>query len=308
MTAAYTPLLILMLVVAGCTKAPSEPGAAESPTGAAAEAPVAAITPEAAQKAGVEVLEAGPARIRETLTLYGSIKPNAERQRDIRARYPGVVRSVSARAGDAVEKGAVLLTIESNESLQSYAIRAPLGGQVLERNANVGDAVDSSTVLMNIVDLSSLWAELAVFARDLNHVRPGMSLLFRAADADAHGEAKIAYVAPAGHADSQSVVARAVIDNRDGRWVPGQFISADVVIADFTARVAVKPAALQQLEGRTVVFVAQGHGFEPQPVQTGTRSKEAVQIEQGLAAGQRYAAQNSYLIKAELVKGEAAED
>ena len=213
-------LALTLAALAGCSEKP-DASAAEEASSAEAATTSAAITPEAAKKAGIETATAGPARIRDTLTLYGSIKPNAEREQEIRARYPGVVRSVNKRAGDKVAQGDALLTVESNESLQVYTIRAPLGGQVLERRANPGDAVDSSTVLMKVADLSTVWAEFAIFARDLSHVRPGMPVLFRGADADESGEAKIEYVAPAGHADSQSVVARAIVENRDGRWVPG---------------------------------------------------------------------------------------
>lgn len=305
-------LLILLLGLAGgCAKSPSAASASANTAEASprvAGPETAAITPEAAQKAGIELDAAGPAQIRETLTLYGSIKPNAEREQEIRARYPGVVRSVSVRAGDRVAQGTELLTVESNESLQVYPIRAPLSGQVLERRTNSGDAVDTSTVLLKVADLSTVWAEFAIFARGLSHVRPGMRVLFRGADADESGEATISYVAPAGHADSQSVVARAIVDNRSGRWVPGQFITGDVVIADVKVSVAVKPTALQELQGKTMVFVQNGQSFTPRPVQVGKRSREAVEIAQGLTAGERYAATNSYLIKADLLKSEAEED
>jgi membrane fusion protein, heavy metal efflux system len=326
-------LLVVLATVGGCSKTPSDarvrgepvpaPGKSSSAESAGAEKPdadkagaeesrgggsTAAITPEAAQRAGIEVAQAGPAHVLETLTLYGSIRSNAEREQEIRARYPGVVRSVTKRAGDALSKGDELLSVESNESLQVYAIRSPLGGQVLERRANPGDAVDSSTVLMRVADLSTVWAEFAIFARDLGHVRPGMRVLFRGAGAQDSGEATISYVAPAGHADSQSVVARAVVDNRKGQWVPGQFITGDIVIADAKVAVGVKPTALQELEGHTVVFVQNGKGFTARPVQVGRRSRDAVEIAHGLDAGERYAAQNSYLIKADLMKAESDED
>ena len=334
MNVTHKLLLVLLLAVAGgCAKTPTDPRAADGkpqPSAAASEAETpnaesqggerpgteearpesanAAITPKAAQQAGIEVAAAGPAQIRETLTLYGSIKSNAERQQEIRARYPGVVRSVAKRAGDAVSKGEELLTVESNESLQVYAIRSPLNGQVLDRRANSGDAVDGTTVLMTVADLSTVWVEFALFARDLGHVRAGMPVLFRGASAAESGEAKITYVAPAGHADTQSVVARAVVDNRHGRWVPGQFITGDIVIAEATVPVAVKPAALQELQGKTMVFVQNGRGFEARTVQVGRRSRDVVEIANGLAAGERYAATNSYLIKADLMKAEAEED
>lgn len=304
-------LVCLLGLGAGCSKSPIEAHAQDQSPRAEAEKPQtegAAISPEAAQRVGIEVAAAGPARIQETLTLYGSIKPNQEREQEIRARYPGVVRSVDLRAGDRVTQGKELFTVESNESLQVYTVRSPLNGQVLERRTNPGDAVDGSTVLMRVADLSTVWAEFAIFARDLGHVRPGMRVLFRGADADESGEATITYVAPAGHADSQSVVARAVVDNRSGRWVPGQFITGDVVIAEVDAPVAVKPAALQELQGKTMVFVQDGQGFTPRPVQVGKRSRDSVQIAQGLQPGERYASTNSYLIKADLLKSEAEED
>ena len=94
----------------------------------------------------------------------------------------------------------------------------------------------------------------------------------------------------------------------DGRWVPGQFVTGEVVIADTRARVAVSPAALQELQGKTVVFVEKDRGFEPRTVQLGKRSRAAVEVLTGVAAGERYAAQNSYLIKADRLKGEAEEE
>src|SRR3954469_19154680 len=60
------------------------------------------LTAERARNAGVETAIAGEARIRTTLTLHGPIRPHAEREQEIRARYPGVVRDVRKRVGDPV--------------------------------------------------------------------------------------------------------------------------------------------------------------------------------------------------------------
>jgi membrane fusion protein, heavy metal efflux system len=274
-----------------------------------AQAPkVSELTPERARTAGIELAVAGEARIRTTLTLHGTIRPNAEREQDVRARYPGVVRRVSKRVGDQVAASDELLRVESNESLQTYPIRSPIPGRIIERRTNPGDAVDSSTVLLRVADLSSVWVEFALFARDLGQVRSGMAVSFTGANADEKGEARITYVAPAGQADSQSVVARAVVDNRDGRWVPGQFVTGEIVVSDIKAQVAVAPTALQELEGKTVVFVEKGLGFEARPVRLGRRSRGSVEVLTGVSAGERYAAQNSYLIKADRLKAAAEEE
>jgi len=294
--------------LSGCGKSHSSTSDASSAPTQEPAAEESQLTPERARNAGIETAVAGEAQIRTTLTLHGTIRPNAEREQDIRARYPGVVRDVSKRVGDPVAASEELLRVESNESLQTYPIRSPIPGRIIERRTNPGDAVDGSTVLLRVADLSTVWVEFALFARDLGQVRPGMSVSFRGANADDSGEAKIRYVAPAGQADSQSVVARAVVDNRDGRWVPGQFVTGEVVIADTRAPVAVAPAALQELHGKTVVFVETGTGFEARPVQLGKRSRTAIEVLAGVSAGERYAAQNSYLIKADRLKGAAGEE
>jgi cobalt-zinc-cadmium efflux system membrane fusion protein len=134
-----------------------------------------------------------------------------------------------------------------------------------------------------------------------------MKVRFKAADRSDAGEARIDYIARTGHLDSRSVVARAVVDNRDRRWVPGQFVTGEVVIAQARVAVAVTPAALQELRGKTVVFVQNGSGFESRTVQVGRRGRDAVEIVQGLKAGERYAGRNSYLIKADLLKSDSDE-
>ncbi len=300
---------LLGTTMVGCSPKQAADTETKSETPAATENSSAAkISADAAQTAGIEIATIGPAQIRDTLMLYGVIKPNAEREQEIRARYAGIVRSANKRTGDHVNKGEVLFTVESNESLQTYTVLAPLTGDVLQRNSNPGDGIDSSTVLMKVADLSTVWVEFAIFSRDLARVRRDMTVLFIGNDADESTSVKLSYVAPAGHADSQSVVARAVVDNRAGKWVPGQFVTGDVVIADINVPVAVSPVALQELNGQTVVFAQVAQGFEPRAVKVGKRSRQAVQILDGLVVGDRYATTNSYLIKADLLKGEAEEE
>jgi cobalt-zinc-cadmium efflux system membrane fusion protein len=54
-----------------------------------------------------------------------------------------------------------------------------------------------------------------------------------------------------------------------------------------------------------VVFVRSGVHFEARPVALGRRNGEYVEVLRGLSAGERYATDNSFVIKAELAKGQA---
>ena len=90
------------------------------------------------RSSGIALLEAGPAKIRQTLALYGTVAPNAERMREVTARYPGVVRTVTKRIGDSVREGETLATVESNESLRTYSVTAPLSGVVTHAQGESG--------------------------------------------------------------------------------------------------------------------------------------------------------------------------
>lgn len=297
------PIFIFSLaLLTACSGKPEQAGSKARP---AVSEPASATKDTA--RSGFETAIAGPAAIRHTLTLYGSIRPNAERRHEIRARYPGIIRTVAKRPGDAVAKGETLLSIESNDSLEAYPIRSPIAGTVLERGTNPGEAADGSQLLMVVADLSSMWVEFAVFTRDLAQVRAGIPVLLKADDGR-QAETRITYVAPAGGERSQSVIARAVLDNRDRRWIAGQFATGEAVVAQVGAPVTVVPAALQQIKGETVVFVPAGTGFAPRPVELGFRDAHAVAIVKGLTAGERYVARGSYLAKAEVLKNEAGEE
>ena len=121
------------------------------------------IPAEVAREAGIETDIAGPGTLVETLTLFGTIVPDATRVREVKARFPGVIRSVAHQVGDTVRAGETLATVEANESLRTYAITAPIDGIVTERHAEPGEQAGESP-LFEIVDFSRVWAELKVFA------------------------------------------------------------------------------------------------------------------------------------------------
>jgi cobalt-zinc-cadmium efflux system membrane fusion protein len=262
------------------------------------------LTAEQIEKSGIVVEQAAPAQIRETLPLFGAIAPNAERVLDVAARFPGVIRSIRKRVGDGVRKGEVLATIESNESLQTYAVMAPLDGVVTQRHANEG-AQTGEGPLFTVADLSTVWVELAVFPRDVAKMRVGQSVRVKSADTGLSADGKLVYVAPFGSTTNQTLVARVQLSNRDQKWPPGLYVTAEVELATTAVPLAVKSESLQTLEDRTVVFVRNEAGFEARPVELGASDGEFSEVRDGITAGESYAAKNSFILKAELGEGAA---
>lgn len=259
---------------------------------------------KAALAAGIEIETAAAAGIREVLPLYGTVQPNAERMREITARYPGVISSIVKKVGDTVRQGETLATVESDESLRSYNVTASLSGVVIARKANPGEKAGDAS-LFTVADLSTVWVELALFPRDLAKVRTGQTVRVKSADEGLAAEGKIVYIASLGQSASQTLTARVLLDNRDRRWAPGLYVTGDVALSEKQVLVAIKSSALQTVENRSVVFVQTGDGFQTTVVEIGRSDGEFTEIVSGLDAGSRYAAANSFVLKSEAGKGEA---
>lgn len=264
------------------------------------------IAADVARAAGIETGVAGPGTIRDEVVLYGTIAPDATRVRAVHARFPGVIRTVRHYVGDTVREGEVLATIESNESLQTYTVTAPIAGIVTARHAAPGEQTDAEA-LFEIADFSSVWAELDVFARDRPRVKTGLPVEI-GAETGAMATGSIAYLAPLGSRASQSVVARVVLDNSDGRWTPGQFVEGRVTIDTAPVELAVPLGALQRFRDFDVVFAQVGDTYEVRMLELGRRDGTSVEVLDGLAPGTVYVTENSYLIKADIEKSGASHD
>ena len=67
-------------------------------------------------------------------------------------------------------------------------------------------------------------------------------------------------------------------------------------------------AAVQTVEGKSVVFVRTPEGFEKREVELGRSDDDAVEVASGLKPGDEIAVGNTFLLKAELGKSEADHD
>jgi membrane fusion protein, heavy metal efflux system len=264
------------------------------------------IAADMAAASGLQTTTVGAGTIHERLALYGRIRPDPARVRAVSARFPGLAQTVSVQVGDAVKVGQTLATVESNESLQMYRVVAPLDGVVTARAINPGESVGASRIF-EVADFSSVWAEVSVFPRDRLRLQRGQAVTLSASDGTARSEGLIDYVAPVG-SDHQAVTARVVLDNADGRWIPGQFVGAAVTVGESTAEIVVPLSALQRFRDWDVVFVNEGETYQALPVQLGLRDDAQVEVRSGLESGARVVTENAFLVKADIEKSGASHD
>lgn len=306
-----TALLLSLLGGAGCQREAASPAAPAAADAAAEDVetvePVARISAAASARVGIVTAVAGPATLRERLPLYGTVRPNAERVREVVARFPGYVKTVSKAVGDPVSRGEVLATIESNESLQTYPVLAPMSGTVTAREADPGEQAGSE-VLFSITDLSTVWIELSLFPADVVRVRRGQRVEIASVDGRLRGSGEIELVGALGQSASQTLTARVTLANRERQWTPGLFVNGTVELGRDPVPVAVAASALQRLDGVDTVFVPVAGGYAARRVRTGRVDDEGIEIVDGLQAGETYVAAGSFVIKAELGKAGLAED
>ncbi len=81
------------------------------------------LTAEQIERAGIEVVKAGPGPIEETLRVAAVVSENLDTQSHVNPRASGLVRAIHKHLGETVEKGEVLCEIDSvamGEAVSAY--------------------------------------------------------------------------------------------------------------------------------------------------------------------------------------------
>ncbi len=252
----------------------------------------------------IKLEAAGPGTVDAFVELPGEVRPNGDRLAHIVPRFPGIVREVRKSIGASVRAGEVLAVVESNESLAPYQLTTAIDGTVLEKHLTRGEAIDRDKGAFLVADLRNVWVDLAVYQKDLSHIAVGQRVRISAGEEGPEAEGTIAYITPTVDPPTRTTTARVVLDNADGKWRPGMFVTARV-LEPAQAALVVPLSAVQMHEGRPVVFLQGDEGLVPRELALGKRGETNVEVLAGLEAGERFVAENSFLIKAELGKGEA---
>lgn len=217
------------------------------------------------------------------------------------------VEEAEIRRDNAMQKLRALGVNMSAKALNRFELFAPYDGLIVERNLSIGEAVKEDTPIFTIADLSTVWVEVYIPAKDLPMVRVGDKVKVRATAFDAETIGRIAFIGALVGEQTRMAKARIVVANTKGLWRPGLFVNVEVKAGDALIPVTVKNDALQSLGTQQVIFVRDGKGFVPHPVTTGRTDGKYIEITSELAPGTPYAAANSYVIKSELAK-QASED
>lgn len=205
----------------------------------------------------------------------------------------------------------------TGQSAGRYDLKSPISGVINSKDVLVGENVQTASQLFLIDRLDQLWLEFTVPAQLADQMTQRFNqqatVSFSTSVSQQGFKAKLMTLTPSADMQTGRLVARALVDNSNMQLRPNMLVNVQVAqqAADQAAQVLVKRSAVQQVEGKDVVFVAEknkdGAHFAPHPVTVGAEStdRQWIAIRDGLKHGEAYVSEGSFILKSELEKGEA---
>jgi len=179
----------------------------------------------------------------------------------------------------------------------TFSLNSPIDGIVVERNATVGASVGTDANLFKIINLSRVWIDADVFEKDLPRVRTGQEVkLTVTAFPGSTFSGRVILINSVVDPETRTVKVRTEVANPDGRLKPDMFANVQIVTELNRAAISIPQSAVLNDEGKTIVFVAAGNGYQKRQVQAGIQNNDRVEIVDGLTAGDKVVVKGNYLL------------
>ena len=189
------------------------------------------------------------------------------------------------------------------------SIRSPLAGVVTKVDAAPGEVVSADSELFEIADLSQVWVQAEVFEKDLGRIQVGQTALI-AVDTypDQQFRGRVSYIGDILDPQTRAAKVRCEVDNPGHRLKLDMFATVRVPTTFRRDALAVPEDAVQQLEGKTVVFVqTEETKFEARTVQVGSSVQGMTEIISGLEKGESIVTRGAFKLKSIALGGQLGE-
>lgn len=179
-------------------------------------------------------------------------------------------------------------------------VYAPSSGIVIRREALPGKYVEPGTILYELADLSTVWISAEIYESELAAVKVGQpATVTVAAYPGETFRGKVAYVYPTLNTETRTARVRLELPNPGLKLKPGMYGNVILQTKAVTTLVVPKEAVLDT-GLRQLVFLDRGEGrYEPIAVTLGRRSRELVEVLEGLTEGDRVVTSATFLLDAE---------
>ena len=210
--------------------------------------------------------------------------------------------ALAVAESEAQRSNAVARAAQVSNDGRSVAVRSPIAGKITARSVTLGGFVQPQTELFRVAGNGPVEVEAPVPASDIGRIAPGDTASILAGDAPI--AAKVRSVTPTvgGSTRAATVILEPLAGTK--RLVVGEGVQVRLHVKENGAGMTVPEDAVQNIEGRDVLFVRTQAGFRAQPVLVGKRSRGMAQIVSGVQPGAQVATRNAFLVKADMIKSE----
>lgn len=191
---------------------------------------------------------------------------------------------------------------EKEHDISTLQLRSPIYGTVIERLVNPGAGVEAGKPLLTVANTSTLWVIASVPEREMAGVHIGSKAKVVLQDKTIAGT--VSFIDPRLNEDTRTSRVRIIVDNPNNRIQTGAFAQIEFSkSAKLNDAIYIPSTAVQTVEGKQVVFVQDAEGkFSVRPVETGQDVEGQTPVTSGISAGEKVAANGSFVLKSKLLK------
>ncbi len=201
-----------------------------------------------------------------------------------------------------------ILQIERNKKvITNFRMYANVSGYITKILVEEGNHVKEGTPIFKVSNLSTVWAVLDVYEKDIPKIKKGMQvkLKFNSFPNEIY-KGKIDFIDPLLDTKTRTTVARVTLKNIKNKFKPGMIVTGEVIPLKPSQKstgkaITIPKTAVLWTGKRSVVYVKTSKDesvFEMREVELGQENKDTYQVLSGLNAGDEIVVNGTFTVDA----------
>ncbi|MEM9927385.1 MAG: efflux RND transporter periplasmic adaptor subunit [Cyanobacteria bacterium P01_D01_bin.50] len=183
-------------------------------------------------------------------TNFNNLEENIQKQQATVSKLEKAIQSAQANTAKNI--------VQTNipEQLQLYKVNAPFKGTVANISVKIGDFVNPSTRVATVTQNQPLEVDIPVSLDKKSQLRKGMTVELINSKGENIGTGKVFFISPEVNNNTNTVLVKALFENRKGKMQAGQFARARINWNQHSGLLIPKEAVFR-VAGESFVYVAE---------------------------------------------------
>ncbi len=204
------------------------------------------------------------------------------------------------------------LGVSGDRPRASYltVLKAPFSGVVIKAQVSLGDTLEAGREAFTVADLARVWVQAEVYEKDLGRLSVGKNAIINVDTYPDHPFAgQVTYISDVLDPQTRTARVRCELANPELQLKTDMFANVQLPTKFARKALAVPTSALQQVDGKDIVFVRKSATtFEARVVRKGITVNGLLEIADGLQPGESVVTQGAFHLKSILASGELGEE